>query len=94
MRMHLDNFYDFCRVTLDHVDHTPFLVQVDSPLASAITLECVVMPTPHLSDFFQTIFLDIVDPLLKLNDQSLWRPHQVPFHCADIDPIDHSLRYY
>jgi len=92
--MYLDNFYDFCCITLDHVERTSFFVQVYSPLAGAITLECVVMPTPHLSDFFQTIFLDIIDPLLKLNDQSPWRPHQVLFHCADIDLIDHRLRYY
>ena len=51
------------------------------------------MPTPHFSNLFQTILLDIVNPFLKLDDQSFRRLYQVFFYCPNIDLFDHELGY-
>lgn len=66
--MHLDDFYDFDFASYNHIDGSPFFVQVNGPLSGSVALERMVTPTAHFSNLFQTIFLDVTDPLLKLND--------------------------
>jgi hypothetical protein len=68
MGVHLYDFHDFYFASRDRVDRTPSFVQVNGPLPCAVALERMVMPTPHFSNLFQTILLDIINPLLKLNN--------------------------
>jgi hypothetical protein len=67
MRMHLDDSNDFDFVSYNHIDGPPFFVQVNGPLSGSAAFKRMVMPTGHFSNFFQTIPLDIANPLLELN---------------------------
>jgi hypothetical protein len=91
MRMHLNDFHDFHFPSFNHIHGTPLFIQVYGPLSGAVPLERMIMPTSHSSNFFQTILLNIINPLLKLNNQSFRRLYQVFFDWSDIDLIDHRF---
>jgi hypothetical protein len=66
--MYLYDSYDFDIVSYNHVYGPPLFVQVNCPLSNSAAFERMIMPTWHFSNLFETVPLDIIDPLLELYD--------------------------
>ncbi len=63
-------------------------------MAEAVAFQRMVMPTPYFSNLFETKGLDIIDPLLELNDQCFGRLDQVLFYRTEINLVDYKPEYY
>ena len=69
--MNLDDSNDLYFRTVNDVNGTPLLVQVNSSLTGTVAFERMVVPTSNFSNLLQTKLLDVINPFLKLDDDGL-----------------------